>query len=205
MNKKLVIASVLGTGVLAVGALVPIAVFAQTATDSTSVSTFVQKLADKLGIDQNTVQTALDSVKTDMQAERVAQFKTDVSQAVTDGKLTQRQADILLGVEDVMPTLAKPIPDTSVDLSTLTEDQRKAQMDTMRTQMDQSIVDALNAKGLATTVSELQSAQDAARTAGLRAGFGGHVRGPGGEFGFGFGGGPANSSSTSTAPVSSAL
>src|SRR5260221_13315718 len=114
-----------------------------------------------------------------MKAERDAQYKSDLAQAVTDGKITQRQSDILTALISVEPV--KPDASQKPDLSNLTDAERKAKMDAFRTQMEQTLVDTLNTNGLNTTVTELQAAHDAARVAGLK----GHFGGPGGHKGFG--------------------
>lgn len=180
MNKKIMALGIVGTLGLAGVILVPLAVSAATTTTNTTVSEFVQQLAAKLGIDQGTVQTAVDSVKTDMKATRDAQVKADIATAVTNSKLTQRQADLLIAQMGVQ--LDPPTKDTQVDPSTLTEAQRQAQMQANRTAREQAMVDKLNASGLNTTVDELKAAEDAARTAGIR------MMGGRGEFGgHGFG------------------
>ncbi|MFS8130365.1 MAG: hypothetical protein ACMG57_00135 [Candidatus Dojkabacteria bacterium] len=166
MKKKLLLGAI-GIAVIgAIGAIAPTLAYA--ATNSTTPSTFVTKLAEKLGIDVTTVQTAVDSTKTDIKADNDATRKTEIAQAVTDGKLTQRQADILIAQMDIQ--LTKPDDSTRPDFSTMTEEQRKAAMETMKTEREQAEVDALNAKGLATTLEEVQATRSAAQTAGLAKG-----------------------------------
>ncbi|MEO6728406.1 MAG: hypothetical protein ABIM99_00630 [Candidatus Dojkabacteria bacterium] len=181
MKKKLLLGAI-GIGVIgAISAIAPTLAYA--ATDSTTPSTFVTKLAEKLGIDVSTVQTAVDATKTDIKAENDATRKTEIAQAVTDGTLTQRQADILIAEMDIEPS--KPAVDsTKPDFSTMTEEERKAAIETMKTEREQAVVDALNEKGLATTLEEVQATREAARTAGLAKGPG--FRGHGLK---GFGGG----------------
>jgi hypothetical protein len=66
-------------------------------------------LAKELGIDRAKVEAALEKVETDLAAqartERQERLKTELDQAVKDGKLTQEQADaILKAAEDgVLP------------------------------------------------------------------------------------------------------
>jgi hypothetical protein len=52
-----------------------------------------KSLAATLGIDEAKVTAALDELRTAEQAERAAALKTRLDQAVTDGKLTQAEAD----------------------------------------------------------------------------------------------------------------
>ncbi len=65
--------------------------------DSSSVSRFVAILAEKLGIDEDQVQTAVEETKEELQAERKAaweqQLRDKLAAMVEEGKVTQEQAD----------------------------------------------------------------------------------------------------------------
>lgn len=50
-------------------------------------------LAESLGLEESKVTAALEELRTERQAERAAGLKTRLDQAVTDGKLTQAEAD----------------------------------------------------------------------------------------------------------------
>lgn len=52
-----------------------------------------KSLAEALGIDEAKVTTALEEIRSAAQAERAAALKTRLDKAVTDGKLTQAEAD----------------------------------------------------------------------------------------------------------------
>ena len=73
--------------------------FAQSESDddSSSVSRFVEILADKLGIGEEEVQTALEETKEELQAEREAareqQLRDKLAAMVEEGAITQEQAD----------------------------------------------------------------------------------------------------------------
>ena len=73
--------------------------FAQSESDddSSSVSRFVEILAEKLGIDEDQVQTAVEETKAELQAERKAaweqQLRDKLAAMVEEGKITQEQAD----------------------------------------------------------------------------------------------------------------
>lgn len=54
---------------------------------------FAKALASELGIDESKVTSALQELRTERQAERAADDKAVLDQAVTDGKLTQTEAD----------------------------------------------------------------------------------------------------------------
>lgn len=177
MNKKLLLGAI---GIAAIGVIGVVApTLAYAATDTTTQSTFIEKLAAKLGIDTTTVQTAVDATRSEIKSEIDATRKTEIAQAVTGGKITQRQADILIAEMSIEPT--KPDDSTRPDFSTMTEEERKAAMETMKTEREQAEVDALNNAGLNTTLEEVQATRTAAQSAGL-------AKGPGmGRHG-GFGG-----------------
>jgi len=65
--------------------------------DSSSVSRFVEILADKLGIDEDQVETAVEETKAELLAERKAaweqRLRDKLAAMVEDGKVTQEQAD----------------------------------------------------------------------------------------------------------------
>ena len=73
--------------------------FAQSESDddSSSVSRFVEILAEKLGIHEDQVQTAVEETKAELQAERKAaweqRLRDKLAAMVEDGKITQEQAD----------------------------------------------------------------------------------------------------------------
>ena len=73
--------------------------FAQSESDddSSSASRFVEILAEKLGIDEDQVQTAVEETKAELQAERKAaweqQLRDKLAAMVEEGKITQAQAD----------------------------------------------------------------------------------------------------------------
>jgi hypothetical protein len=50
-------------------------------------------LAGSLGIEESKVTAALEELRTEKQAEKAAALKTRLDQAVTNGKLTQAEAD----------------------------------------------------------------------------------------------------------------
>ncbi len=65
--------------------------------DSSSVSRFVEILAEKLGIDEDQVQTAVEETKVELEAERKAaweqRLRDKLAAMVEEGKITQEQAD----------------------------------------------------------------------------------------------------------------
>src|SRR3989344_63264 len=58
--------------------------------------TLVQKLAQKLGLGESNVQSALDEIRKENQAERQKLFEERLTQAVNDGKITEAQKQAIL-------------------------------------------------------------------------------------------------------------
>lgn len=177
MNKKLIIAGFLSTGVATMAAFAAPGLVAAQANVNVE-DAFVQKLAVKLGIDEEAVQTAVQSTREEIRSEKDAELEAEINTAVSEGKITQRQADILTAMLDYRPETPQNT-ERPADFDSLTKEERQAAMEARRTEMQQSQLNALNEAGLNTSLDELQSAQEAARDAGIRFGFGGMHKGPG--------------------------
>ena len=87
--KKRTLAIVLAAGLLAVAAFGG-AALAQTSGSDGGAASFAARLADKLGLAEADVQTAVDEVRAEMREERL-DAKLDA--LVESGKITQEQAD----------------------------------------------------------------------------------------------------------------
>lgn len=59
-------------------------------------STFVQKLAQKLGISETKVQSAMNEIHTERHAEMQAKYEQELTKAVESGDITQAQKDAIL-------------------------------------------------------------------------------------------------------------
>ncbi len=166
-NKKLLLGT-MGVAVIGgVSTLIPFGVYA--AENPEEVNTFVQKLAEKLGIDEATVETAVESVHTEIRSEHEVEREAAITQAVTDGTLTERQGEILAALYEAFETI-RPKDRGLLERqnwSELTEEERQAHFGEMKDERDQKLVDALNEQGLNTTLEELESTREAARSANL--------------------------------------
>lgn len=76
-------------------------VFAQTNTNRPS---FVAELAQKLGIEEGKVQTAVDEIHEEHHAEIEANFENRLTQLVTDGKITADQKQLILDKHNEIQT-----------------------------------------------------------------------------------------------------
>ncbi len=94
MNKKAKILAT--TGVLTLGAIGAIGISNVVgATTNGSKTSLVESIATKFNLNKDEVQKVFDEHKTQMQAQREAEIKTQLEQLVKDGKLTQAQADAI--------------------------------------------------------------------------------------------------------------
>lgn len=68
---------------------------AQTATTDNPMTSLVQKIAQKFNLNQSDVQAVFDQDRTDRQAQMEAKYQEQLSQYVSDGKITQTQKDLI--------------------------------------------------------------------------------------------------------------
>jgi hypothetical protein len=92
-------------------------------------------------------------------------IKTSISSAVTNGKLTQRQGELLTAQIENMASMK---PDKAPNTTGTNQGTPAAAPQGGQSDMLQKTVDILNEKGLATTLTELQAAQNAATNAGIQ-------------------------------------
>lgn len=96
MKKHLAIAATAATiGLAGLGAGVAHAATTDNTTKNDPMSSLVDKIATKFNLNKTEVQQVFDQQKTEMQAQRETQVKADVAKLVTDGKITQAQADLI--------------------------------------------------------------------------------------------------------------
>lgn len=133
MKKQLAIAGLVAgiatAGVTGVG----IANAATTSTTSTNpMSSLVDAIASKFNLNKSDVQAVFDAQRTQMQAEREAQIKEEVAQLVTDGKITQAQADKINAKRAELQKKREANKD-----STKTREEMKTEMDAKKTELEQ--------------------------------------------------------------------
>ncbi len=137
MRKQFVIAGTVAT--LGLTGLIGGAAFA-TAQAGADNNTLVQAIATKFNLKTAEVQAVFDANKTQVHAEREQQAKDKVAQLVSDGKLTQTQAD---KINAKRAELEKEREANRAADQNLTEaehqakrDARRAEMDTRKAQLD---------------------------------------------------------------------
>lgn len=133
MRKQLITAGIVTTiglaGVTGVGMA-----SAMTNTSGTDPFTnLVDAISTKFNLNKDEVQKVFDEQRTAMQAERETKVKEEVAQLVTDGKITQAQADAINAKRAELQKereAAKSSPDTK------TRAEMKSEMDARRTELE---------------------------------------------------------------------
>jgi len=97
--KKLIIYTTVGIIIIASGVFVTNRVNAQEL--SAGNETFFTRLAEKLGVEEVEIVEVVDDLRKDMHAQRQAERTEAITEAIENGKLTDRQAEILDAMEDL--------------------------------------------------------------------------------------------------------
>lgn len=106
---------------------------AATATNTSDSSSLVDKLASKFNLKKSDVQSVFDQDRSEREAEREARLETELTQAVTDGKITSAQKDTILAKHKEVKAAMEATKDSMKD-KTATE--RKAAMDQRRADIE---------------------------------------------------------------------
>ncbi|MFA7682991.1 MAG: hypothetical protein WCX94_02490, partial [Candidatus Dojkabacteria bacterium] len=114
--------------------------------------TFITRVAQKLGVAQNEVVEVVEDLREDMQAQREAQRVESITQAIENGKLTDRQAQILDAMEDLKITGR---PDDWNEWHEYTPEQREQLRDARREAMETQKREALYEQGLEVSQEEM--------------------------------------------------
>ncbi len=100
-------ASIAGVALIGVGATFAAAPSATPRVDR--MHALVQAIADKFHVSTTDVQSVFDTQKTQNVADRVAQEKARLDKAVTDGKLTQVQENLIIAKQAEMKTFMESL------------------------------------------------------------------------------------------------
>lgn len=118
-NKRYVLAALSTIAILGSVSAVGAATVSASSTES-EYPPIIEKLAEKLGLDQNQVQAAFDEVRQEQKEARL-------DEAVEDGDITEDQKDQILAKQDEMQTAIDEINDQE-----LTADARREAIQTIR-------------------------------------------------------------------------
>lgn len=134
MKKYLAVAGI--ASVIGVAGLTGVGVVNAAANSSTStdpMSSLVDALASKFNLNKSDVQSVFDAQRTKMEADHEATIKAEVAQLVTDGKITQDQAD---KINAKRAEIQKQREADRASNQSLTHEQRKAKRDQERTDLE---------------------------------------------------------------------
>lgn len=174
MKKRHIIALTAATAVLIAtsGAVLIVPTAAATAT-SEAGQNFINQLANKLGLEEDKVETAVTEIREEFQAEREAEVQEAIEQAVSDGEITVRQGELLEAMHEYRSSTAATTNKPELDRSEwqdLSAEERQTKMEELRTERNASLVEALNENGLNTNADEIQELQDKIRDLDLNIG-----------------------------------
>lgn len=100
--------------------------------------TLVEKLATKFNLNKDDVKAVFDEEHAAREAEHQKAYEEKLAQAVTDGKLTQEQADKVIAKSKELQAAREA---HKTDWANLGQDERKAKIDEERTAIDQWLKD----------------------------------------------------------------
>jgi protein-disulfide isomerase-like protein with CxxC motif len=150
--KKLIIYTTMGVVVIASGVFITNRVSAQE-LDPTN-DTFISRVAEKLGIAQDEVVEVVEDLREEMHAERVAERAQAITQAMDEGKLTDRQAEILNAMED-LDIYGRP--DDWDEWHAYSPEEREQYRETRRETRENGVIEALNEAGLEVSQDEMDA------------------------------------------------
>ena len=118
-------------GLASVGSIGLVSAATPVSTDGSADTSLVDKIATKFGLSKTDVQAVFDEDHSQHQAEMKAKAAERLAQAVSDGKLTQAQADhITQAMEEIQSLMGDKRPG---ELDQTTKDELKSKMEALRT------------------------------------------------------------------------
>ncbi len=123
----------MGLGTLLVGATVVGAQAVRAQTTGGMYPPFIGQFAQKLGLDEQKVKTAFDELRKKRQNQMQAQLEERLTQAVTDGKLTDAQKQLILAKHK---ELQEKRQSDWANGQTLTPEERREKRRAQRTELE---------------------------------------------------------------------
>lgn len=133
MNKKTLSAFAVVT-VLGLGVLGASGVSAQNATNTQNpMTSLAQKIAERFNLNQSDVQAVFDEARKEKPAKMQANSEAQLSQLVTEGKITEEQKQLILQKRAELDAQRKANKESMQNLS---EDERRAKMQAEKTALE---------------------------------------------------------------------
>jgi hypothetical protein len=151
--KKLIIYTALGTALVTLGIFFGKDVFAYDLDDTSRP--FISRLSEKLGLKEEDIANVIDDVEEELQAERQAERAEVIIKALDEGKLTEREAEILDAMEDVRMQIGRP-KDLD-DWQKYSPEQREALREARRELRKQEMQDGLYDLGIDVSQEEMDA------------------------------------------------
>lgn len=135
-KSKMIAATAFVLGATAIGGGIVVSA-AESTDDKKPMGELVSTIAKKFGLNASEVQTVVDEVMKTEREEREArqqeEFTKRIEEAISDGKLTQVQADLIVKKAEEMRTERENNRDNHKDL---TQEERKKEMESKRAELD---------------------------------------------------------------------
>lgn len=131
MKSKLIL-TILGLTVLGAAVFGTLGVHAQTSTNN-PVTSLVEKLAQKFGLNQAEVQAVFNEHRSQIHAQMLVRIEERLNQAVTDGKITEAQKQLILDKHKEFQEKHEAQKET---LQNLTPDERRAEIEKNKTELE---------------------------------------------------------------------
>lgn len=158
--KRIVTYTLIGGAIVLSGLLVSNSVYADD-TNSKSVPAFVQSVAEKLNVDGTDLFNAMEEVRTEEREEMRVEVDAKVDDAVTNGELTERQAQLLDAMHEIRDAKRDEVISSGEKPSGVMRD------------LKDEMVTLLNEAGFNTTQEELDELHTTMQSLGIGGGMGG--------------------------------
>ncbi len=127
MNKKIALAAFIGT--LAIAGILGVS---KTYAQDEQPDSLIQKLVEKFNLNKDEVQAVFDEERSERQAENQARFEERLSQAVSEGKITEDQKNLIL---EKHKELQEERANEIEEWKDLSQEERKEKMEQRREEM----------------------------------------------------------------------
>lgn len=159
--KRVVIYTTIGAVLIVLGVFTTSVVSAEDSVNTVRLP-MAEELAEKLDLDQEVVDAAMEEIHEERRTERRAERAESILKAIEDGKLTERQAQILDAMEDLRPEEGYGFQGQMRDLS---EEEREE----MRAERQASMLEQLR-KVLYVTDEEMDELHELMQDLGINGG-----------------------------------
>jgi hypothetical protein len=133
MNKKIFL-TVAAISIIGIGLLTSTTIFAQDAVNGQNpMSSLVAKIADKFGLKKEDVQAVFDTDRQERQQEMQTKYEEQLSQDVTDKKITEAQKQLIIAKNKELETNRQAKMESTKNM---TDDERKTAMEKERTELE---------------------------------------------------------------------